>query len=196
MAAGHREPSAGHQLAVLCGRGTMPDTAGAMVYEEAVSCHGVALTLLWRSRAPAGRTHGACGTLRGVPVPNSLSVMCGRPLGCKSFGENSDGRVDCEHVSGVLTRHHVRCANDLAAPHPGLNNRQDQARQSRNEDVARRAFLRIRQDRLAGRQSPFAGGLHRWTIRAPHQISIHGCSPRSSSAAIIASPSLSHSTVR
>ena len=34
--------------------------------------------------------------------------MCGRPLGCKSFEENSDGRVECEHVSGLLTRHHVR----------------------------------------------------------------------------------------
>ena len=36
------------------------------------------------------------------------ACMCGRPLGCKSFEENSDGRVDCEHVSGLLTRHHVR----------------------------------------------------------------------------------------
>jgi len=34
--------------------------------------------------------------------------MCGRPLGCKSFDENSDGRIDCEHVSGLSTRHHVR----------------------------------------------------------------------------------------
>ncbi len=36
------------------------------------------------------------------------ACMCGRPLRCKSFEENSDGRVDCEHVSGLLTRHHVR----------------------------------------------------------------------------------------
>ena len=28
--------------------------------------------------------------------------MCGRPLGFKSFKENSDGRVDCEHVSGLF----------------------------------------------------------------------------------------------
>jgi hypothetical protein len=34
--------------------------------------------------------------------------MCGRPLGCKSFDKNSDGRVECEHVSGLLTRHAVR----------------------------------------------------------------------------------------
>jgi hypothetical protein len=34
--------------------------------------------------------------------------MCGRPLGCKSFDENSDVRIDCEHVSGLLTRHDVR----------------------------------------------------------------------------------------
>jgi hypothetical protein len=34
--------------------------------------------------------------------------MCGRPLGCKSFVENFDGRIDCEHVSGLSTRHHVR----------------------------------------------------------------------------------------
>jgi hypothetical protein len=34
--------------------------------------------------------------------------MCGRPLGCKSFEENSDGRIDCEHVSGLLTRYEVR----------------------------------------------------------------------------------------
>jgi len=36
--------------------------------------------------------------------------MCGRPLGCKSFEENSDGRVDCDHVSGLLTRHDVPLA--------------------------------------------------------------------------------------
>ena len=30
--------------------------------------------------------------------------MCGRPLGCKSFEENSDGEVDCDHVFGLLTR--------------------------------------------------------------------------------------------
>ena len=28
--------------------------------------------------------------------------MCGRPLGCKSKNENSDGRVDCDHVSGLV----------------------------------------------------------------------------------------------
>ena len=43
-----------------------------------------------------------------VPAPGGLACMCGRPLGCKSFEENSDGRVDCDHVSGLLTRHHVR----------------------------------------------------------------------------------------
>jgi hypothetical protein len=30
--------------------------------------------------------------------------MCGRPLGCKRQSENSDGRIDCDHVYGLLTR--------------------------------------------------------------------------------------------
>jgi DNA invertase Pin-like site-specific DNA recombinase len=34
--------------------------------------------------------------------------MCGRPVGCKGLKENADGRIDCEHVSGLLTRRHVR----------------------------------------------------------------------------------------
>src|SRR5271166_6806131 len=34
--------------------------------------------------------------------------MCGRPLGFKSFEENSDRWVDCDHVFGLLTRHHDR----------------------------------------------------------------------------------------
>ena len=33
-----------------------------------------------------------------------LACMCGRPLGCKSFVENFDGRIDCEHVSGLCRR--------------------------------------------------------------------------------------------
>ena len=37
-----------------------------------------------------------------------LSVLCGRPLGFKSESENSDGRIDCDHVSGLLARHHDR----------------------------------------------------------------------------------------
>jgi hypothetical protein len=28
-------------------------------------------------------------------------VMCGRPLGFKSFEENSDEWVDCDHMSGL-----------------------------------------------------------------------------------------------
>ena len=28
--------------------------------------------------------------------------MCGRPLGCKRKSENSDGWVDCDHVSGLI----------------------------------------------------------------------------------------------
>src|ERR1700679_2634615 len=43
-----------------------------------------------------------------VPASGGLACMCGRPLGCKSFDENFDGRIDCEHVSGLLTRHTVR----------------------------------------------------------------------------------------
>jgi hypothetical protein len=42
--------------------------------------------------------------------------MCGRPLGCKSFDENFDGWVDCDHVSGLLTRHHVRLAHSSSSP--------------------------------------------------------------------------------
>ena len=34
--------------------------------------------------------------------------MCGRPLGCKRKNENSDGRIDCDHVSGLLARQHGR----------------------------------------------------------------------------------------
>ena len=34
--------------------------------------------------------------------------MCGRPRGFKSLEENFDGRFDCDHVSGLLTRHHDR----------------------------------------------------------------------------------------
>ena len=34
--------------------------------------------------------------------------MCGRPLGFKSFEENSDGWADCDHVFGLLTRRHDR----------------------------------------------------------------------------------------
>jgi DNA-binding winged helix-turn-helix (wHTH) protein len=30
--------------------------------------------------------------------------MCGRPLGCKRKSEKSDGRVDCDHVSGLVQR--------------------------------------------------------------------------------------------
>jgi hypothetical protein len=30
--------------------------------------------------------------------------MCGRPQGCKSFGENFDGRIDSDHVHGLLLR--------------------------------------------------------------------------------------------
>ena len=28
--------------------------------------------------------------------------MCGRPIGCKRKSEKSDGRVDCDHVSGLV----------------------------------------------------------------------------------------------
>jgi len=37
-----------------------------------------------------------------------LRVVCGRPLGFKRGSENSDERIDCDHVFGLLTRHHVR----------------------------------------------------------------------------------------
>jgi len=34
--------------------------------------------------------------------------LCGRPLGCKGKNEKSDARVDCDHVSGLLTRRQDR----------------------------------------------------------------------------------------
>jgi hypothetical protein len=34
--------------------------------------------------------------------------MCGRPLGCKRKNEKSDGWIDCDHVSGLLSRRHDR----------------------------------------------------------------------------------------
>jgi hypothetical protein len=40
--------------------------------------------------------------LGGTMANASLNAMCGRPLGCKSKVENSDGRVDCDHVSGLV----------------------------------------------------------------------------------------------
>jgi hypothetical protein len=43
-----------------------------------------------------------------VPAPGCLACMCGRPVGCKGLKENADGLVGCEHVSGLLTRRHVR----------------------------------------------------------------------------------------
>ena len=43
-----------------------------------------------------------------VSDDNPLRAMCGRPLGCKRKNEKSAGRFDCDHVSGLLTRHHVR----------------------------------------------------------------------------------------
>ena len=41
-------------------------------------------------------------------VERTLRAMCGRPLGCKRKNEKSDARVDCDHVSGLLTRRHDR----------------------------------------------------------------------------------------
>jgi len=39
------------------------------------------------------------GTIIGV---SRRWCMCGRPPGCKRKNENSDGQVDCDHVSGLL----------------------------------------------------------------------------------------------
>ncbi len=43
-----------------------------------------------------------------IHVNTTLCAMCGRPLGCKRENEKPDGRVDCDHVSGLLTRRHDR----------------------------------------------------------------------------------------
>ena len=51
------------------------------------------------ARTPAKRAK------KTAPAP---CCMCGRPLGCKRKNEKSDGRVDCDHVSGLSTRRHDR----------------------------------------------------------------------------------------
>ncbi len=45
-----------------------------------------------------GPVWGTAWNLAGA----TLGAMCGRPLGCKRKSENSDGWVDCDHVSGLI----------------------------------------------------------------------------------------------
>jgi len=44
--------------------------------------------------------------------------MCGRPLGFKSFDENSDAWVDCDHVSGLSTRRMTAGPDGIRDPVP------------------------------------------------------------------------------
>jgi hypothetical protein len=48
----------------------------------------------------------ACQAPGNARIPGQLRVLFGRPLGFKSFVENSGGRIDCDHVSGLLPWHH------------------------------------------------------------------------------------------
>jgi hypothetical protein len=66
-----------------------------------------AIAAIDRDAARDGRFVAASIVLAGADGA-ALRAMCGRPLGCKSFEENSDGWVDCDHVSGLLTRRHDR----------------------------------------------------------------------------------------
>ena len=56
-----------------------------------------------KTKPPEFRRFHGWNQLRSQPDP-----LCGRPLGCKRKSENSDGKVDCDHVFGLSTRHHVR----------------------------------------------------------------------------------------
>jgi hypothetical protein len=70
----------------------------------------VASAGLWSTQAYAGSDKIAAIVARVSPAvvrvvtvrpPARDQTMCGRPLGCKRKNENSDGRVDCDHVSGL-----------------------------------------------------------------------------------------------
>src|SRR5450759_5519486 len=47
-------------------------------------------------------TASVLADLRSPWVAADARVMCGRPLGCKRKDEKSDGRFDCDHVSGLF----------------------------------------------------------------------------------------------
>ena len=55
-----------------------------------------------------GLGFGGFWTARRTLAGFALRAMCGRPLGCKKRNEKSDGRVDCDHVFGLLMRRHDR----------------------------------------------------------------------------------------
>jgi transposase-like protein len=44
--------------------------------------------------------------------------MCGRPLGCKRENEKSDGRIDCDHVSGLFSRRMTAGPDGIRDPAP------------------------------------------------------------------------------
>jgi hypothetical protein len=56
-------------------------------------------------RRPRQDREQSAARVQSVP---QHATMCGRPRGFKSFEENSDAWVDCDHVFGLLTRHHDR----------------------------------------------------------------------------------------
>src|SRR4051794_8364843 len=47
--------------------------------------------------------------------------MCGRPLGCKRENEKSDGRIDCDHVSGLFSRRMTAGPDGIRDPAPNTS---------------------------------------------------------------------------
>jgi hypothetical protein len=56
-----------------------------------------------------------------APAFKAPCVMCGRPLGFKNMGEDSDGRVDCVHVSGLLMRPMTAGPDGIRDPVPNVD---------------------------------------------------------------------------
>ena len=50
--------------------------------------------------------------------PSRTPCKCGRPPGFKSKCEKSDARVECDHGSGLLARHHGRCPSWVPRSRP------------------------------------------------------------------------------
>ena len=87
------------------------------------------LSLPWRSLQPVTLCNifcfhiphrcPGCASKAGLIPP---WVHCGRPLGCKRKNENSDGRIDCDHVSGLCWRGSTAAGpNGVRDPNPNTN---------------------------------------------------------------------------
>jgi len=75
-------------------------------------------------RVYVGRAEiGAAWSKRSTEGRDYLSVMCGRPRGCKRKIEKSDRRFDCDHVSGLLTRRTCPLAQMGSAIQPQTSRR-------------------------------------------------------------------------